>query len=107
MLIDLCIYSFVSISHFRLTVRVVSSRRSGMGKSLHVKSLPGEMHKKISYHIIPVHGPRVDFSTVIKLLHPYTPSYESPSYQIIHIDIDSEVIFLNHPSLYIFADGSK
>ena len=76
----------------RLSVRVVSSEKPGMGKSLHVKKLAEKLKHKESYCIVPVHGPIVDFNTVMKLLQPLTPSYESPTPQIIHIDIDSEVV---------------
>ena len=62
-----------------------------MGKSLHIKKLADKLKDKESYCIVPVHGPVVDFNTVMKLLQPYTPSYESLTPQIIHMDIDSEV----------------
>ena len=75
----------------RLSVRVVSSEKPGMGKSLHVKKLAEKLKNKESYCIVPVHGPVVDFNTVMKLLQPFTPSYESLPPQIIHMDIDSEV----------------
>lgn len=75
----------------RLSVRVVSSEKPGMGKSLHVRKLAEKLKQKGSYCIVPVHGPVVNFNTVMKLLQPFTPSYESPTPQIIHMDIDSEV----------------
>ena len=68
----------------------MSSEKPGMGKSLHVKKLAEKLKHKDSYCIVPVHGPVVDFNTVMKLL-PYTSSYESLTPQIIHMDIDSEV----------------
>ena len=74
----------------RLSVRVVWSEKPGMGKSLHIKKLAEKLKQKGSYCIVPIHGPVVDFSTVMKLLQPFTP-YESPTPQIIHMDIDSEV----------------
>ena len=74
-----------------MSVRVVSSSKPGMGKSLHVKRLAEKLKHKESYCIVPVHGPVVDFNTVTKLLKPFTPSYKSPTPQIIHLDIDSEV----------------
>ena len=61
-----------------------------MGKSLYIQKLAEKLKNKKSYHIVPFHGPVVDFNTVMELL-PYTPSYESLTPQIIHIDIDSEV----------------
>ena len=75
----------------RLSVRVVSSEKPGMGKSLHVKKLAEKLKQKESYCSVPVHGPVADFNTVMKLLQPFTPSYESPTPQVIHMDIDSEV----------------
>ena len=69
----------------------MSSEKPGMGKSLHVKKLAEKLKQKGSYHIVPVHGPVVDFNTVMKLLQPFTPKYESPTPQVIHMDIDSEV----------------
>ena len=69
----------------------MSSEKPGMGKSLHVKKLAEKLKHKDSYCIVPVHGPVVDFNTVMKLLQPFTPSYESLTPQIIHMDIDSEV----------------
>ena len=74
-----------------MSVRVVSSEKPGMGKSLHIKKLADKLKHKESYCIVPVHGPVVDFNTVMKLLQPFTPSYESPSPQIIHMEIDPEV----------------
>ena len=73
----------------------MSSEKPGMGKSLHVKKLAEKLKDKGSYCIVPVHGPIVDFNTVMKLLHRFTPSYESLTPQIIHMDIDSEVIKLS------------
>ena len=69
----------------------MSSEKPGMGKSLHVKKSAEKLRRKGSYCIVPVHGPVVDFNTVMKLFQPFTPSYESPAPQIIHMDIDSEV----------------
>ena len=69
----------------------MSSEKPGMGKSLHVKKLAEKLKHKESYCIVPVHGPVVDFNTVMKLLQPFTPFYEAPTSQIIHMDIDSEV----------------
>ena len=67
-----------------------------MGKSLHIKKLADKLKDKKSYCIVPVHGPVVDFNTVMRLLQPYSPCYESLIPQIIHMDIDSEV--------YIYID---
>ena len=69
----------------------MSSEKPGMGKSLHVKKLAEKLKQKGSYCIVPVHGPMVDFNTVMELLRPFTPSYKSPTPQVIHMDIDSEV----------------
>jgi len=69
----------------------VSAEKPGMGKSLHVKKLADKLKHKESYCVVPIHGPIVDFNTVMKLLQPFTPFYEAPTSQIIHMDIDSEV----------------
>ena len=70
---------------------MVSSDKPGMGKSLHIQKLADKLKDQKSYCIVPIHGPVVDFNTVMKLLQPYTPSYEALTPQIIHMDIDSEV----------------
>ena len=72
-------------------MRIVSSEKPGMGKSLHIRKLADKLKDKESYCIVPVHGPVVDVNTVMKLLQPFTPCYESLTPQIIHMDIDSEV----------------
>ena len=86
-----CCYYYKHYLIDRLSVRVVSSEKPGMGKSLHVKKLAEKLKDKGSYCIVPVHGPVVDFNTVMKLLQRFTPSYGSLAPQIIHMDIDSEV----------------
>ena len=64
-----------------------------MGKSLYIKKLRKNLVNDISYCIVPIHGPKVDFDSVVELLSKYTPKYKSlkKTYQIIHIDIDCEV----------------
>ena len=78
----------------------MSSEKPGMGKSLHVKKLAEKLKDKGSYCIVPIHGPIVDFNTVMKLLQAFTPSYETLEPQIIHIDIDSEVA-KHSPNIYV------
>jgi len=62
-----------------------------MGKSLYIKKLRRDSINDISYCVVPIHGPKVDFDTVIELLCQNAPNYMLPSYQIVHIDIDCEV----------------
>jgi len=76
---------------FSLSVKVVTSEKPGMGKSLHIKKLAETLKTNELYCVVPVHGPKVDVDTIVELLEPYTPSYQTPIFQIIHIDIDSEV----------------
>ena len=85
-LITICYFSW-----FSLSVKVVTSEKPGMGKSLHIKKLADTLKTNESYCVVPVHGPKVDVDTIVELLKPYTPSYQNPIFQIIHIDIDSEV----------------
>ena len=72
-------------------MKVVTSEKPGMGKSLHIKKLAKELKPDELYCVVPIHGPKVDVDTIVELLKPYTPSYQSPVFQIMHIDIDSEV----------------
>ena len=69
---------------------------------MYVKELAEKLNHKESYCIVPVHGPVVNFSTVMKLLQPYTPSYESLTPQIIHIDIDAEVSAYVHDCTNVY-----
>ena len=69
----------------------MTSAKPGMGKSLHIKKLAENLKMNEPYCVVPVHGPKVDVDTVVELLKPHAPSYQSPVFQIIHIDIDSEV----------------
>jgi len=66
---------------------------SGMGKSLHISKLAKQLKSNEEHCIVPIHGPIVDFDTVVQSLHPFVPkSYQSALFQIIHLDIDSEVL---------------
>ena len=78
----------------RSTVRVVTSKSSGMGKSLYVKRLAQKLRKqcqiKSEHVIVPVHGPVVNADTVMASLGNHFTG-QTPTAQIIHFDIASSV----------------
>ena len=74
-------------------VRVVSSDRSGMGKSLYIKFLAEKLAEKqpnsgVVHVTIPLHGPVVSPDTVLEL---FKDHLEKPSCCIYHIDIAPSV----------------
>ena len=91
-------------------VRVVKSERAGMGKSLYIQRLTEELDTKTDqqgpHHvIIPVHGPKVTFDTIVQALkHPFEKMTNQDSGQaiIFHIDISPSVRFSNSLSLMLF-----
>ena len=92
-------------------VRVVKSERAGMGKSLYIQRLTEELETKTDqkgpYHvIIPVHGPKVTFDTIVQALkHPFekmTDQDSSGQAIIFHIDISPSVRLSKSLSLMLF-----
>ena len=90
-------------------VRVVKSERAGMGKSLYIQRLKEELQAKTRkgphYVIIPVHGPKVTFDTIVQALkHPFEKMTDQDSGQaiIFHIDISPSVRFSKSLSLMLF-----
>ena len=86
---------------YRSSVRVVSSNRSGMGKSLYVQRM-GEKLRAISQsasHIaltFPIHGPVVTSETVIDSLQDWAEIDSSGT--LIHCDIAPNVSCSMSPS---------
>ena len=81
-----------SYALYSVSVRLVTSEKPGMGKSLHVSKLAKQLKSNEKHCIVPIHGPKVNFDSVVQSLNPFVPkSYQSAFYQIIHLDIDSEV----------------
>ena len=92
-------------------VRVVKSERAGMGKSLYIQRLTEELESKTDqqgpHHvIIPVHGPKVTFDTIVQALkHPFdkmTDQDSSGQAIIFHIDISPSVRLSKSLSLMLF-----
>ena len=81
------------ISH-RSYVRIVSSNRSGMGKSLYIQRLAEDLQHKLNnpdavVHVtIPLHGPVVTSDTVLELLKDHL---KNQTCCIYHIDIAPNV----------------
>ena len=81
-----------------------------MGKSLYIQRMTEELETKSDqlgpHHvIIPVHGPKVTFDTIVQALkHPFGKMTDQDSGQaiIFHIDISPSVRFSKSLSLMIF-----
>lgn len=81
------------ILFYRSNVRIVSSCRSGMGKSLYIQHLADELKKKyplsdVVHVIIPLHGPVVTPDTLLEL---FKDHFQQPTCCIYHIDIAPNV----------------
>lgn len=75
----------------RSKVRIVSSNRSGMGKSLYIRRLFEDLkthQSDAAYVTLPLHGPGVTSDTVLHLLKDH---FRNPTCCIYHIDIASNV----------------
>ena len=71
------LYAYCTFSYFSLCVRVVSSTRSGMGKSLFISRMVesqrlGDMDECVT---IPIHGPVVSSDIVLDFLSPHITSH--------------------------------
>lgn len=78
---------------YRSRVRIVSSNRCGMGKSLYVQRLAEKLQDKINVteavHVsIPLHGPVVTPDTVLEL---FKDHFKKPFCYIYHLDIAPNV----------------
>ena len=75
-------------------VRIVSSDRSGMGKSLYIKRLAQDLAVNLSrteeaVHVtVPLHGPLVTPDTVLRL---FKDHFKNQTCCIYHIDISPSV----------------
>ncbi|KAI8513639.1 hypothetical protein Bbelb_079630 [Branchiostoma belcheri] len=83
------------VDHQRSSVRVVSSRRAGVGKSLVVQclseelkmKLPRRLRRRLSYIKVPLHEATVNNDAVLEALLPHSVNPASPFPRIIHLDI--------------------
>ncbi|CAH1273731.1 RNF213 [Branchiostoma lanceolatum] len=84
-----------AVDHQRSSVRVISSQRAGVGKSLVVQRLSEELKKKlprslrgrVSYIKVPLHEATVNNDAVLEALLPHSANPASYSPRIIHLDI--------------------
>ena len=65
-------------------VRVVSSTRSGMGKSLFITRLADKLNRGSTHVTIPIHGPEVTPDTVMEFLKDHV---EDATSTIFHFDV--------------------
>ena len=69
-------------------MRVVSSTRSGMGKSLYIQRMAEDLRICVNtdnvYVTVPIHGPNVTPNNVLKFLQPHM---EKPHCVIYHFDV--------------------
>ena len=93
---EACRNMYLLIIHiyvYRSCVRVVSSSRSGMGKSLYIQRMTDKLKEKLSssedVHVtVPIHGPVV---TADMLLDLFENSLDKDLCTIYHIDIAPSV----------------
>ena len=76
-------------------MRLVTSQRAGMGKSLYIKRRTEELLKSGTTHgphevIVPIHGPMVTSDTIVGALMPHI---EKNSSAIFHLDIAPNVSY--------------
>ena len=81
--------------NFSSCVRVVISDRTGMGKSLYIQRMKEQLSSKCfgisSDVIIPVHGPRVTFDSIVQLLKTSFGDKDTDKPIIFHLDISPNV----------------
>ncbi|XP_019853235.1 PREDICTED: E3 ubiquitin-protein ligase RNF213-like [Amphimedon queenslandica] len=80
-------------------VRVVSSTRAGMGKSLYIQRMKEDLKQKrksthdINDVVIPFHGPKVTFDDILKSLkEPFNDKQDTNQACIFHFDISPNVL---------------
>ena len=77
---------------FRSNVRVVTSERAGMGKSLCIcrmkELLASKMNVGLHEIIIPIHGPKVTTDTIVEALK---GEFSNTRATIFHLDISPSV----------------
>lgn len=74
-------------------MKVCYSTRSGMGKSLYIQQLVDELNAEDCYHIIPLHGPRMDANILLKAFSTYL-EFDTIDPCVYHIDISQTVRIL-------------
>ena len=88
----------------RLCVRVVSSNRGGLGKTLYVRRLTDQLRKlmnndmvvshdaDISLHVtVPLHGNSTDSSMLVESLLPHAVMANVPLSRVFHLDVSPSV----------------
>ena len=78
---------------FRSHVRIISSNRGGMGKSLFIKRMAQRLKQECKsqesvYAVIPIHGPLVTSDVILKF---FMGRYEDDKCMIYHLDIAPSV----------------
>ena len=85
-------YNYTHTYIIRSCVRVVTSKRAGMGKSLYIYRLTEDLMTKTSVGphkvIIPIHGPKVTSDSVVNTLMNYC---DNTNATIFHLDISPNV----------------
>ena len=73
-------------------MRVVTSNRAGMGKSLYIKHLREELEKKTACQplevVVPIHGPVVTTDSVVEFLMDHIGNRRAT---LFHLDISPNV----------------
>ena len=88
----------------RLCVRVVTSNRGGLGKTLYVRRLTDQLQNlvnndmvvcrdsRISLHVtVPLHGNSTDSSTLVDSLLPHATRANVPLSRVFHLDVSPSV----------------
>ena len=72
---------------YRSSVRVVSSARAGMGKSLYIRNMADQLskiqHMSTVTVTVPIHGPKLSVEALIDKLKDYMDN----KHCVIHLDI--------------------
>ena len=82
----------------RSRVRVVRSRRAGLGKSLKARRLGDAVEKLFpnSYERIDLHQKHLNIAEIVKRLVGFTEMPENPKPRLFHLNIAHEVRFNSH-----------
>lgn len=93
-----------ALTSFRLCVRVVSSSRGGLGKTLFVRRLTDKLPNlvnndmvvsrcsNLSLHVtVPLHGNSTDSSMLVDLLLPHGVKANVPLSRVFHLDVSPSV----------------
>ena len=86
-------YIYIAVQ-YRSCVRIITSQRSAMGKSLYIKRLGDDLEQRgmglaeCDVVTVPLHGPHVDCDVLMKLLGIHMKRNKTCIY---HIDVASSV----------------